>query len=80
MVAHVKQKAWMQYISSKEAMTDILFYSRDMSASWPIKAITLTIYLQESFSHRLILDMSAWQAHLVCTSNNLTTPSSYMQT
>jgi hypothetical protein len=59
MMVHVKQKAWMQYISPKKAMTDILFYSGSMSASWSIKAITLPVYLQESFFHRLILDMSA---------------------
>jgi hypothetical protein len=60
MMVHVKQKAWMRYISSKKAMTDVLFYSRSMSASLPIKAITLTIYLQESFFHRLTLDMNAY--------------------
>jgi hypothetical protein len=59
MMVHVKQKARMQYISPRTAMTNVLFYSKKHAGLWPIKAITLTIYLQEYFLHRLILDMSA---------------------
>jgi hypothetical protein len=32
MMVHMKQKAWMQYVSPRKAMRDVLFYPRNMPA------------------------------------------------
>jgi hypothetical protein len=31
-MVHVKQKEWIQYISPRTAMTNVLFYSKNMPA------------------------------------------------